>query len=85
MTWQVKTNLPVEFQIHKVSDALDFSVIPGQRRIAVVDETVYNLYKDRISENTELLVIRSTESEKDWVNAQRVLTFFEDKNVLRRS
>jgi len=85
MTWQVKTNLPVEFQIHKVSDALDYSVIPGQRRIAVVDETVYNLYKDRIPKNTELLVIRSTESEKDWDNAQRVLTFFEDKNVLRRS
>ncbi len=85
MTWQVKTNLPVEFQIHKVSDALDYSVIPGQRRIAVVDETVYNLYKDRIPKNTELLVIRSTEVEKDWINAERVLAFFEDKNVLRRS
>lgn len=85
MTWRVKTNLPVEFEIHKVPDALNYSVIPGSRCIAVVDETVYNLYKDRIPENTEVLVIRSTEAEKDWDNAQRVLTFFEEKNVLRRS
>jgi 3-dehydroquinate synthase len=85
MTWRVKTNLPVEFEIHKVPNALNYTVIPGSRCIAVVDETVYNLYKDRIPEHTEILVIRTTEAEKDWDNAQRVLSFFEDKNVLRRS
>ncbi len=85
MTWRVKTSLPVEFEINKVPDALDFWVIPGQRRIAIVDQIVYNLYKERIPKGVELFIIESTEAEKHWANAERVLAFFEEKNVLRRS
>lgn len=84
MTWRVKTSLPVEFDIVKVSDALDWDVIPGQRRIAIVDETVYDLYKDRFPLGTEIFTVRSTESEKDWKNAERVLKFFQDIKLLRR-
>lgn len=85
MTWRVKTNLPVEFEIQKVSNALNFSAISGQRQIAVIDQTVYNLYKDRIPAGIEHLIMESTEAEKHWKNAERVLAFFEEKNVLRRS
>jgi len=85
MTWRVKTNLSVEFEIHRVPDALDFDVIPGQRRIAIIDQTVYNLYKDRIPVGVEFLTLESNEAEKHWKNAERVLAFFEEKNVLRRS
>lgn len=85
MTWRVKTNLPVDFDINRVPDALNFSVIPGQRRIAIIDQTVYNLYKERIPAGVEHLVIESNEAEKHWKNAERVLSFFEEKNVLRRS
>jgi len=84
MTWRVKTTLPVEFDIVKVSNALDWDVIPGQRRIAVIDETVYALYKDKIPAGTEIFTVRSTESEKDWKNAERVLKFFQDIKLLRR-
>ena len=85
MTWRVKTNLPVEFEINKVPDAWNFSVIPGQRRIAIIDQTVYNLYKEKIPAGVEFLTIESNEAEKHWKNAERVLAFFEEKNVLRRS
>jgi len=84
MTWRVKTTLPVEFDIVKVPNALDWDIIPGQRRIAVVDETVYALYKDKIPAGTEIFTVRSTESEKDWKNAERVLQFFQDIKLLRR-
>lgn len=84
MTWRVKTTLPVEFDIVKVNNALDWDVIPGLRRIAVIDETVYALYKDKIPAGTEIFTVRSTEAEKDWKNAERVLKFFQDIKLLRR-
>lgn len=84
MIWRVKTSLPIEFDIVKVSDALDWSAIPGHRRIAVIDETVYDLYKTRFPVSTEIFTVRSTESEKDWKNAERVLKFFQDIKLLRR-
>jgi 3-dehydroquinate synthase len=85
MTWRVKTSLPVEFEINKVPDALNFWTYPGQRRIAVIDRNVYNLYKDRIPAGVEHLIIDASESEKHWTNAEQVLSFFEEKSVLRRS
>ncbi len=84
MTWRVKTTLPVEFDIVKVPDALDWDVIPGQRRIAVVDETVYGLYKDKFPQGTEVFTVHSTEAKKDWQTAERVLKFFQDIKLLRR-
>ena len=82
--WQVKTNLPVEFTITKVDNAFDFSFIQSRRRIVVIDQTVYDLYKNNLPE-TELLVIEATEATKSLDTAQRILAFFEEKNVLRRS
>lgn len=84
MTWRVKTTLPVEFDIVKTPNALDWDVIPGQRRIAVVDETVYGLYRDKIPVGTEVFTIRTDESVKDWQTAERVLKFFQDIKLLRR-
>jgi 3-dehydroquinate synthase len=84
MTWRVKTTLPVEFDIVKVPDALDWDVITGQRRIAVVDETVYGLYKDKFPQGTEVFTVHSTEAKKDWQTAERVLKFFQDIKLLRR-
>ena len=84
MTWRVKTTLPIEFDIVKTSNALEWDVIPGLRRIAVVDETVYGLYRDKIPEGTEIFTIRTDESVKDWHTAERVLKFFQDIKLLRR-
>ena len=82
--WEVNTNLSVKYNIHKVSDAFDFNIIPSKRWIVVIDQTVYDLYKDDLS-YTELLVIKATEADKSLDTAKKVLEFFEQKNILRRS
>jgi 3-dehydroquinate synthase len=85
MSWTISTQLPVTFEIKKVKDALDFSSLNLTRKIAVVDQTVYDLYKDRIGEDITILTVETSESAKDWNNAHRVLKFFEDQKILRRS
>lgn len=85
MSWKISTQLPVNFEITKVKDALDFSTLELSRKISVIDKTVYDLYKDRIANDVTVLTIETSESSKDWNNAQRVLKFFEDQQILRRS
>jgi len=82
--WKVEANLPVEFNIVKVDNAFDFSTIPGIRRIVVIDQTVYDLYKNNLPE-AEVCVIEATEATKTLDVAQRILNYFEEKNILRRS
>lgn len=85
--WHIKTSLPVEFNITKVSDAflaLDLELSTARRTIIVVDETVFDLYANRFPKSAEILSVRSSEEFKDWNTAQKILTFFQDINVQRR-
>jgi 3-dehydroquinate synthase len=85
MNWSISTQLSVAFEIKKVKNALDFSCLNLNRKIAVVDQTVYDLYKDQFDKDTAILTIETSESGKDWDTAHRVLKFFEDQKILRRS
>jgi 3-dehydroquinate synthetase len=87
MTWTVKTHLPVEFEIRKTENVLSFKEISADRKVIVIDQTVYDLYKDALplDAHTVILPIESSESTKDWKSAHRILTFLEENGVLRRS
>lgn len=84
MNWRIKTNIPVEFDIVKVPNALGWVDNYVDRKVVVIDETVYSLYKDKISSDATILRINSTESNKDWKNSEIVLKFFQDIKLLRR-
>jgi 3-dehydroquinate synthetase len=84
MTWHVTTSIPIDFKIEKVNDAFDILKSSNERKIVVIDEIVYDLYKSRIPDDLVLLKVKSTESSKDWINANRVLSFFQEAQVKRR-
>ena len=87
MTWTVKTQLPVEFEIRKTENVLSFAEIPSGRKVIVIDQTVYDLYRDALPTDaqTVILPIEASEATKDWKNAHRILSFLETNGVLRRS
>lgn len=96
-TWQVESSLPVSFTIHYSKDVFDptnhdlISYGSGDRRIVVVDKTVYKLYSEKILNyfnslkiNCCLHIIDATEANKDWPHTDNILEFFEKEGVLRR-
>lgn len=95
--WTVNENLPVSFTIAcspnifnpDNKDLLRFN--NSDRRLAVIDDTIYKLYKSEIfnffkSNNIEVIVceISVSEDKKNWNNANKILEFFETNGVLRR-
>lgn len=95
--WEVNTDLPTSFRIVYSNDVFNvsnedlLSYSASTRRLVVIDQTVYDLYKDAINEYFNhhsielcLLVIDATESNKNWNTAQEILKFFEDNKLLRR-
>lgn len=95
--WEVNTDLPTSFRIVYSNDVFNvsnedlLSYSTSTRRLVVIDQTVYDLYKDSINEYFNhhsielcLLVIDATESNKNWNTAQEILKFFEDNKLLRR-
>jgi 3-dehydroquinate synthase len=59
--------------------------------VLVIDKTVYELYKEPLTEyfahysvELTLLVINATESNKNWETAEEILHFFEVNKLLRR-
>lgn len=96
-TWSVKAELPVEFTLKYSSDVLNvnnhdlLSFGESNRRVVVIDETVYKLYGEQLHNyfNTfqvqlVLFVIDATEENKDWRHTNEILEFFEETGVLRR-
>ena len=96
-TWDVNADLPTSFRIVYSNDVFNvnnrdlLSYSTSTRRIVVIDQTVYHLYKDSMSEYFRhhtmelcLLVIDATESNKNWATAEQILKFFEDCKLLRR-
>jgi 3-dehydroquinate synthetase len=96
-TWSVKAELPVEFILKYSSDVLNvnnhdlLSFGESNRRVVVIDETVYKLYGEKLHNyfdifqvKLELFVIDATEENKDWKHTDEILKFFEDSGVLRR-
>jgi 3-dehydroquinate synthase len=96
-TWSVKAELPVEFTLKYSSDVLNtnnhdlLSFGESNRRVVVIDETVYKLYGEKLHNyfdifqvKLELFVIDATEENKDWKHTDEILKFFEDSGVLRR-
>jgi len=96
-TWSVKAELPVEFTLKYSSDVLNvnnhdlLSFGESNRRVVVIDETVYKLYGEQLHNyfNTfqvqlVLFVIDATEENKDWRHTDEILQFFEESGVLRR-
>jgi 3-dehydroquinate synthase len=96
-TWQVKSSLPISFTIHYSNNVFDptnhdlVSYGSGDRRVVVVDKTVYEIYQDKITNyfgalkiDCRLLIIDATEANKDWKHTNEILQFFENEGVLRR-
>ena len=96
-TWSVKAELPVEFTLKYSSDVLNvnnhdlLSFGESNRRVVVIDETVYKLYGEQLHNyfNTfqvqlVLFIIDATEENKDWKHTDKILQFFEESGVLRR-
>jgi len=96
-TWSVKAELPVEFTLKYSSDVLNtnnhdlLSFGESNRRVVVIDETVYKLYGEKLHNyfdtfqvKLELFIIDATEENKDWKHTDEILRFFEESGVLRR-
>jgi len=96
-TWNVKAELPVSFIIKYSSDIFStsnydlLSYSDNDRRLVVIDKTVYGIYKDELNNyfvkhkiKLELLILDATEENKDWKHTDIILKFFEDVGVLRR-
>lgn len=96
-TWSVKAELPISFTVKYSSDIFNtsnqdlLSYNDSQRRLVVIDKTVYEIYKkelhnyfDKHKVKLELFVLDATEENKDWKHTDEVLKFFEQVGVLRR-
>ena len=96
-TWSVKAELPVEFILKYSSDVFNLnnhdllSFGESNRRVVVIDETVYKLYGEQLETyfktfqvELELFVVDATEENKDWHETDEILKFFEFSGVLRR-
>ena len=96
-TWSVKAELPVEFTLKYSSDVFNLnnhdllSFGEANRRVVVIDETVYKLYGEQLETyfktfqiELELFIIDATEENKDWYHTDQILKFFENSGVLRR-
>jgi 3-dehydroquinate synthase len=96
-TWSVKAELPVEFVLKYSSDVFNInnhdllSFGESNRRVVVIDQTVYKLYGQQLQAyfdtfkiELKLFVIDATEQNKDWEHTDQILRFFEDVGVLRR-
>jgi 3-dehydroquinate synthase len=84
MKWCIKTLIPVEFDIKQVDDSINWEMFASPRLVIVIDEIVYSLYKDKIPAHAEIFSICSAEPNKNWKNAETVLKFFQDIDLLRR-
>ena len=96
-TWNVKTELPVEFSLKYSPNVLSssnkdilFSATSG-RCIFVVDHNILQIYGEHLhsyaeSNNLNLQIhsVRCIEGEKNWDNVDGILSFFEENSVLRR-
>jgi 3-dehydroquinate synthase len=96
-TWSVKTELPVEFKLTYSADIFNpenkdiANLSDNKRRIVVIDEEVYVLYKDKISSyftenklDVHLIYVNCKEENKTWENLNHILNEFEKIGVLRR-
>ena len=96
-TWSVKAELPISFTVKYSSDIFNttnqdlLSYSDSQRRLVVIDKTVYEIYKtelhnyfDKHKVQLELFVLDAIEENKDWKHTDEVLKFFERVGVLRR-
>ena len=97
-TWVANTELPVSFTLTystnifnpKNHDLISYS--DSTRQILVVDKVIYDLYSDQIKNYFQTLkveyllhIVDSTEVNKNWENCEKILKFFEDSQILRRS
>lgn len=85
MTWTVKTQLPVEFEIRKTENVLSLTEINSRRKLVVIDQNVYDLYRKQLPTDITLLPVSCSEATKSWDTAHIILAFFEENQVLRRS
>lgn len=87
MKWTVKSNIPVNFDIVKIDNIKPYIDSNIGRNIIVVDDTVYNLYPELfdLKSKDALLVVNCRESTKNILSAEKILSFFEEQQVLRRA
>ncbi len=97
-TWVANTELPVSFTLTYSTNIFDprnhdlISYGESQRKIVVVDKVIYDLYSDQLINYFDTLkiqyllhIVDSTEVNKNWENCEKILRFFEDAQILRRS
>lgn len=85
MTWTVKTQLPVEFTIRKTKNVLGLGDFDYPRKIVIIDDNVYRLYMDKLGAHDAILILHTTEINKNWKSIERILEFFEENKIVRRA
>lgn len=87
MNWQLSFTQTLNFSIIKNENALALDFVSGNRKILVIDETVYKLYGNEIKldPHDRLLIVPCFESAKNMNNVELVTAFLEESGVLRRS
>ena len=96
-TWSVKTELPVSFTLTYSSGVFNVNnhdlhnFNQSDRKIVVIDKTVYDLYGAEMHDYFNkfkiqllCLVIDATEENKNWEETNKILNFFEETKILRR-
>lgn len=96
--WKISSDLALNFKIQYSADIFNpnnhdlLEVGDSERKIIVIDQTVYKLYKKYLINYFKinkasffLLSIEASEENKDWRNIQKILLFFEKNKILRRS
>ena len=97
-SWYVKSELAIAFTLQYSSDVFNpinhdlASYGDTNRRLVVIDKTVYELYGSALENyfatlklELKLFVVDATEANKNWANTDAILEFFERAGVLRRS
>lgn len=97
-TWVANTELPVSFTLTYSTNIFDprnhdlISYGDSQRKIIVIDKVIYDLYSEKLLNYLNALkidnlihIVDTTEVNKNWENCEKILRFFEDAQILRRS
>lgn len=88
MIWNISATQTLNFSIINTPNALAFDFAnKSHRKIIIVDDSVYSLYRREIQLTTNdcLLVVKSSESTKNIDNVEVVTKFLDTTGVLRRS
>ena len=95
--WTVDASLPIKFYLKYSPNIFSTSnrdlcdSNESNKRLLIIDKTVYNIHKDAIEKYAQnynlkfkILQLECSEFTKEWDKVEEILNFFESNKVLRR-